>query len=240
MSISATSPSWNAVEIASRSPKRSSAHSRSSHGSAPSNSIESSPASRSSSSSTCSCCSSSRRGVFAGSRPASSAELRRRRCGRRTPGSPRRPRAARASRRQAGDRVVELVGRDPAEHRPRRSPRRGRARRAGRRRTPGGACPRSSRAVDPWKPMSPTQCCAQACGQPSRWSRRSATSSPKRARGLDQGVEPRLRLGDGEVAVRLARAGDRAAADRVGVERKPSSVEPLARRASTSRRRRRR
>ena len=30
--------------------------------------------------------------------------------------------------------------------------------------------PPSSRAVVPWKPMSPTQCWAQACGQPSRWS----------------------------------------------------------------------
>src|SRR5579884_1923909 len=50
---SSTAPSaWNAVEIAIRGEKRSSAHSRSASGSSPSNATESSPASRSSSSST--------------------------------------------------------------------------------------------------------------------------------------------------------------------------------------------
>src|SRR5579864_1647401 len=38
--------------------------------------------------------------------------------------------------------------------------------------------PSSSFPVVAWKPRSPTQCCAHACGQPSRWSRRSAISSP--------------------------------------------------------------
>ena len=42
--------------------------------------------------------------------------------------------------------------------------------------------PPSSREVVPWKPMSPTQCCAQACGQPSRCSRRSAISRRRSAR----------------------------------------------------------
>ena len=35
---------------------------------------------------------------------------------------------------------------------------------------------------------------------------------------LDQRIEPGLRLGHAEVAVRLARAGDRATADRIGAE----------------------
>ena len=57
----------------------------------------------------------------------------------------------------------------------------GRARRAGRSRTPRlGARRRSSRAVVPWRPMSPTQWWAQACGQPSTPSCRPSTSSPKR------------------------------------------------------------
>src|SRR3954451_6919509 len=38
--------------------------------------------------------------------------------------------------------------------------------------------PSSSLPVVPWKPRSPTQCCAHACGQPSRCSRRSAICSP--------------------------------------------------------------
>src|SRR5437763_3187106 len=41
--------------------------------------------------------------------------------------------------------------------------------------------PPSSRDVVPWKPMSPTQCCAQACGQPSRCSRSGASWVPKRS-----------------------------------------------------------
>ena len=43
---------------------------------------------------------------------------------------------------------------------------------------------------------------------------------------LDQACEPRLRLGDGEVAVRLARAADRAGADRVDVGREADLREP--------------
>ena len=81
MSIRATSPSWNAVESASRRPKRSSAHSSTSRGSCPSNSTDSSPASSSSSSSHRRSCSSRassspalRRGL-AGSRPITAPEL---------------------------------------------------------------------------------------------------------------------------------------------------------------------
>src|SRR5581483_1972116 len=40
--------------------------------------------------------------------------------------------------------------------------------------------PFSSRTVVPWKPRSPTQCCAHACGQPSRCRRRPPRSSPNR------------------------------------------------------------
>src|SRR5689334_21871505 len=52
MSISATSPSWNAVESERPSPNRSTAHSSRCHGSCPSNSTASSPTSSSSNSST--------------------------------------------------------------------------------------------------------------------------------------------------------------------------------------------
>ena len=38
--------------------------------------------------------------------------------------------------------------------------------------------PSASLPVVAWKPRSPTQCCAHACGQPSRCSRSSAISSP--------------------------------------------------------------
>src|SRR5580658_7015528 len=114
--------------------------------------------------------------------------------------------------------------------------------------------------------MSPTQCWAHACGQPSRWRRRSAISIPKRSSSrsisapsrvfvsateklqwgspvqaielprtglissgdlhpealvepIDQRAEPGLRRGDREVAVGLARAGDRVAPYRVDLER---------------------
>ena len=45
---------------------------------------------------------------------------------------------------------------------------------------------------------------------------------------LDEDVEPRLRLGDGEVAVRLAGAGDRLGAERVAGQRQAELREPLA------------
>ena len=48
---------------------------------------------------------------------------------------------------------------------------------------------------------------------------------------LDEAVEPRLRLGDGEVAVRLAGAGDRLGAERVAGQRQVELREPLADRA---------
>ena len=55
-------------------------------------------------------------------------------------------------------------------------------------------------------------------------ARRSA--SPKRSsRPVDQRAEARLRLGDREVAVRLAGAGDRVAAHRVDVEREADRLE---------------
>ena len=79
--------------------------------------------------------------------------------------------------------------------------------------------------------MSPTQWCAQACGQPSSASRSGGdvvAEAPLEA--LDQRIEPGLRLGHAEVAVRLARAGDRATADRIGAEGQAGCL--LDRRAS--------
>ena len=93
-------------------------------------------------------------------------------------------RGRRARRRPARRPLVELLasargGRRAGDRRPRAE-----RRRAGRCRRPGRACRSSSRTVVPWKPMSPTQCWAQACGQPSRF-RRSA---------VDAVAEPLLEL----------------------------------------------
>ena len=55
--------------------------------------------------------------------------------------------------------------------------------------------------------------------------RRDVVAEPRLER-VDERGEPRLRLGDGVVAVRLAGAGDRAAADRVRVEREAELGEP--------------
>ena len=147
-------------------------------------------------------------------------------CGRRTTGSSRRRRGRRASRRQALDRLVELLGRHAAEHRAsdrRVGPER---RRAGRSRRPGAACP----------PRRGRSCPGSRCRRPSAGRRRAgsrpgAAAARRRRRRtalemLDQGVEPGLRLGHGEVAVRLARAGDRVAAQPVGVDREADLGEP--------------
>ena len=221
MSISATPSTWNAVEIAMRGRKRSSAHSSTvlrlvaleldrqlaglqlveqPHTSAISPAASSSYASRST--------------------PA-------RDLGDARPSCVRRQASREAGNDSPSRRPSSHAADQPLHGRPRarrsapagiaasRSRRRRRARRGRRCRTPDGASPLSSRAVVPWKPRSATQCCAHACGQPSSCSRRSAMSPPNRpSRCVDQPAEPRLRLGDREVAVRLARAADRAAAQR--------------------------
>ena len=128
----------------------------------------------------------------------------------------RRLRAGRASRRSALRPPCRARRSARAGRAACRSAAPGRASRARRCRRPAGARRPRRATVVPWKPRSPTQCCAHACGQPSRCSRSSAIWVPKRSsRRLDQPAEPRLRLGDREVAMRLARARDRVAAHRV-------------------------
>ena len=74
--------------------------------------------------------------------------------------------------------------------------------------------------------MSPTQCCAHACGQPSRCRRSAATLvSEALLEPSDQRIEPRLRLGDRVVAVRLAGAGDAVPAEPAELERQAQVVE---------------
>ena len=135
------------------------------------------------------------------------------------------------------DRAVELLGRHAPEERRGRSPRRGRGRRAGRCRRPAGACPRASRAVVPWKPRSPTQCWAQACGQPSRCRRsvgdlaspkRSSRCSISRPAAVFVSVTEKLQCGSPVQR-------DRAAADRVDVEREADLAELARPTSSTSR-----
>ena len=177
MSISATPSIWNAVEIAIRGANaldRPLEHAP--RGSSPSNSTRARrpPARRSAR--TCSRCHLlSHARFFAGSRPASapsSSSVRRREnavndLARRAAVEP----AARSSpstaassssvgTRRKSEPPIAGVGAEPAAHEDVVGlPRARRPRRA---------------TVVPWKPRSPTQCCAHACGQPSRCSRRSA------------------------------------------------------------------
>ena len=91
--------------------------------------------------------------------------------------------------------------------------------------------PSASLPVVAWKPRSPTQCCAHACGQPSRCRRSSAICvAERRLEMVDEVAQPLLRLADGEVAVRLAGAGDRVRPDLVRLERQAELVELLERR----------
>ena len=137
-------------------------------------------------------------------------------------------RCRRASRRQALDRLVELLGRHAAEHRASDRGVGAERRRAGERRSAWWRLPSSSRTVVPWKPRSPTQCWAQACGQPSRCSRSSATSSPKRPSSCSiRRAEPRLRLGDARscsAARPCSRSSRRAAGWRRGGSRSRASA----------------
>ena len=187
-----TQPStWNAVESAIRGEKRSSAHSSTPRAPRPRTRRRARPPPARRSARRRSCAghvaqgqaselvgahaASSRTRGFAGSSPA------RRRAPRRSAGARTAPKSSPAAR-----------SREPAADEPVR-PRR-RARRSSTRRNSGRpiaapgprpprtkmsyACcrsPASSRAVVPWKPRSPTQCWAQACGQPSRCSRRPAS-----------------------------------------------------------------
>ncbi len=193
MSIIATSPSWNAGEMASRSPNSRDRPFQDASGSSPSNWTDSSPASRSSSSSTSLM---PPPPLSVGSSPA-----------RARPGAPscvvahavaeraEALTAARAARSHPSRRPVTVVVRGPRPGpggTPAGADRRvgARGRRAAAGRTPGGARLPRSRTVVPWKPMSPTQWWAQACGQPSRLQASAPrAASPKRAsRCSDEGV----------------------------------------------------
>ena len=136
------------------------------------------------------------------------------------------PRCVEPARDQALDGGVELVGRHAPEQRPADRRARARGRRARRCRRPAAATPPSSRTVVPWKPRSPTQCWAQACGQPSRWSRSSAIWSPNlasrlsisRPRRVFVSATEKLQCGSPVQAIEVA-------AHRVDVEREADLAE---------------
>ena len=91
--------------------------------------------------------------------------------------------------------------------------------------------PSASLPVVAWKPRSPTQCCAHACGQPSRCRRSSAiVVAERRLEMVDELAQPVLRLADREVAVRLAGARDRVRPDLVRRQRQAERVELRERR----------
>ena len=81
--------------------------------------------------------------------------------------------------------------------------------------------PAGPRLVVPCSPMSPVQCCAHACGHPSRFSLRPPTCSPN---SIHQPLDDRRELGlggsDGVVAMRIADASDRRRVKPVRFERK--------------------
>ena len=237
MSISATSPSWNAVESASPSPNRSIAHSSSSHGSCPSNSTDSSPASRSSISSSTAGAHAASSSVFlrSSARPGrlaadQDAELVVcRAVAVRTEALAGAP-TVEPGDDQPLDRLVELLGRHAAEHRA--ADRRHRAERA------------AQQDVVALVPL--------AFGVAHRRALEAEIADPVLAAGvgaavemeaelgdlvaeppfevLDQAAEPPLRLGDGEVAVRLAGAADRVRAQAVRVDREADRSPAPARR----------
>ena len=169
--------SWKLVESASRSPNRSSAHSSTSYGSRPSNSTDSSPASRSSISSMLVTLPPPLSGcVPARARPA--ARARRLSCGRR---NTRRLSPSARVRELAGDEAVHERRRAPRRHAPEqrtaRSRRAARGRRAGRCRTPGRAArPRRAR----WCPGS--RCRRPSAGRTRAGSRRGAAAAARRPR----------------------------------------------------------
>src|SRR6187402_968556 len=216
MSISATPPSWNDVEIARRSPKRSNDHSRSSHGSQPSNSTESSPASRSSNGSTIvmrpprSWSGSCRLPRGGGLAARERAELRvAQAVAERAEALVGAPPVEPAGDEPLDD-AVELVRGHPAEERA--ADRRVRPEPAAEvhlvrlpalpRLVPGGRALEAD-VADPvvragvWAPVE-------------REPERGDVVPEAPLEPLDQRVEPGLRLRHAEVAVRLARAGDRA------------------------------
>src|SRR5919197_2468211 len=206
---SSTAPSvWNAVEIASRGENRSSAHSRTTSGSSPSNSTDSSPASRSSSSSTdirlppCQLCQLVvRRAVAPRAKGLAG------------------PTSVDPPADEPDHGLVELIGRDTAEE---RLGDRGRSVEAAEQvdvvRLPTPALfVAHGRALktDVADPMLRARVRAPVEMQPQPFDRRAEA----RLEQLHEAVHARLGLGDREVAVRLARAGDRVAAQRAGVER---------------------
>ena len=220
MSISATPSIWNAVEIAIRGAKRSSAHSSSSCGSWSSNSTASSPASRSSSSLVGAHAASFSARAFAGSRPARTPSSSSVDPVARTPGTTRRRPASRASRRRGRSTVAS-------------SSSVGTRRKTGRAIAARGAEAAAQEDVV-GLPALPLVVAhgraleAEVADPVLGAGVRAAVEVELQARDVvaeallevpDQRVGARLRLGHGVVAVRLAGAGDRRAADGVDVER---------------------
>ena len=208
-------------------------------GSSPSNSIESSPASSSSINSIG--CSSLRPPpprvvVFGRLEAGQLLRARRRSRGARTTAK-----LSSGSRRssqpgdQPLDRRVELVGRHAPEERACRSRARARGCRARRCRRPGGARRPRRATVVPWKPRSPTQCWAQACGQPSRCSRsvgdlrrRSAPRGGRsaRPRRVFVSATEKLQCGSPVQAIELPRTGLMSSGKPIALELGDRLVEP--------------
>ena len=211
---------------------RSIAHSRTASGSSPSNSTESSPASSSSISSIGAHASASSRCRALGrleprEPPSSSSVSAARERGERLAVAARR---SSQPRDQALDRDVELVGRHAPEERAPDLRARGRASRGRRCRRPAAARrPRRARSCPGSPGRRPSAARRRAGSRRDAAAGRRSASPNRSSRLLDQPAEARLRLADGEVAVRLAGAGDRAAADRVDVEREADLLD-LARR----------
>ena len=229
----ATPSIWNAVEIAirgrtARSPTRARVS-----GSSPSNATESSPASSSSMSSRCSRCDLLSLSRFARARARPARRARRRRAGAEVGERLAVARERRASRHEALDRGVELLRgtrrksgrRDRGVRAERRRARRCRRPAAGRRRVVAHGRALEAEVADPVLGAR-----VRAAVEVEAEVRDLVAEALLEV--LDQPAEPRLRLGDREVAVRLAGASDRAAAD--AVRRRAGSRSPSARATTSS------
>src|SRR5581483_9290150 len=241
--------SWNAVEMPIRGENRSSAHSITTSGSSPSNATESSPASSSSISSALMPAPRRRQAAAwlpGRLRPASGScnllpdsllrRLEPRQLAQLLVGLPARPGGERVAAAvvepaldQPDGRVVEPLGRDAPEERP--PDRRVRPEAAADedvvRLPPGAVVVARRRALEAEVADPVLRAGVRAAVQVQTQRRRRLTEAL--LDHLEQPAQPRLRLRDREVAVRLARGGDRAPVQRVEVEREAELLEPRPR-----------